>query len=300
MKNSIAGLITWYTTRRRPSRSRKTPSDNKLDYHDVSFASRSLENIQLKGWLIPASKPVGVVILCHGHGGSRKGMLRKAIMLNRYHFTTLLFDFRATGSSEGRFRSFGIGETYDVLGAVDFLKENPLTRSLPIVGIGQSLGGAALIRAAARELEIKAVVAEAVFARLETVLKRRVKFMVGPFVKPVMRSCYRLGEKKFGRDIYKLDPETDIAAISPRPVMLIQDNLDFVCPRSEVNRLFEAALEPKERWVVPRARHTRAFAVAPREYERRVTNFLSRSLCIKPTTEVSEPGQSDSTSEEAL
>ncbi len=281
MKYSIAGLITWYTTRRRPSRARKTPSGYKLDYHDVEFPSRSSENIHLKGWLIPASKPVGVIVLCHGHGGSRRGMLRKAIMLNKYHFTTLLFDFRASGASGGRFRSLGMGETDDVLGAVDFLKQNPQTNSLQIAGIGQSMGGAALIRAAARSSEIKAVVAEAVYARLEPVLKRRVKFMVGPFVNPVMRSCLRHGEKKFGRGILNIDPVDDIGLISPRPVLLIQDNLDFVCPRSEANRLYEAAQEPKERWVVPRARHTRAFSVAPREYERRVTGFLARSLCVE-------------------
>ena len=281
MKNSIARLLTWYTTRRRPSRQRRTPGSFNLDYHDVAFLSKSAERVLLSGWLIPASDPIGVVILCHGHGGSRRGMLRKAVMLNRYHFTALLFDFRASGSSGGRFRTLGLRETDDILGAVEFLKQEPHTRELSILGVGQSMGGAALIRAAARSNDIKAVIAEAVFARLDTVLRRRVKFVVGPFVKPVVNSCYRIGANKLGNEIYTMDPELDIASISPRPVMLIQDNLDFVCPRSDVNRLFEAAKEPKERWIVPRARHARAHSSAPREYERRVTNFLIRSLCMK-------------------
>ena len=40
--------------------------------------------------------------------------------------------------------------------------------------------------------------------------------------------------------------------------------------------LYAAAKGPKERWDVPYAPHTYAHMVAPREYERRVVDFLDR------------------------
>lgn len=229
---------------------------------------------------MPAEEPRGVVILCHGHGGSRRGTLKTAVMLNRYHFTTLLFDFRACGRSEGACRTLGLYETDDVLGAVRFVQGDATTRGLPIAAIGQSIGGAAAIRAAARCEAISAVVAEGTYACLEAVMRRRVRMCVGPFAGPVARSCYRLGTQKIGMELRDIAPERDIARISPRPILLIQDALDIVCPRSESNRLYAAACHPKDRWIVPRAPHSCAYRVAPMEYERRVTDFLISSLTL--------------------
>lgn len=278
MKYSLSELITWYSTRRRKARLRRSPETFGMGYQDVVFPSANLDAVQLSGWFVPAERPIAAVILCHGNGGSRRGTLRKAVMLNRYHFTTLLFDFRASGKSSGRLRTLGLRETDDVLGAVAFLQKHPQTQNLPILVIGQSMGAAAAIRAAARCEAIKAVVAEASYAHIETLVRRRVRLCAGPFASKVARNCYRLGEQKLGKDILSLAPIEDIGKISPRPVMIIQDNLDLVCPRKEQKLLFEAANEPKELWIVKRATHTTAFRVAPREYERRVVGFLLRAL----------------------
>ena len=278
MNLSLAQLITWYGTRRRRTTARRTPAAYGLPFEDVQFRTAHVDNLQLAGWIVPAVDPIGVVILCHGHGGSRRGTLKKAVMFNRYHFTSLLFDFRASGCSEGNCRTLGLNETDDVLGAVRFLQNAPSTKSLPIAVVGQSMGGAAAIRAAARCPDICAVVAEATYAQLDAIMRRRVRLCVGPFAPRVARTCFRLGSQKLGVNLSDIAPERDIARISPRPVLLIQDSLDIVCPRTESNRLYAAALQPKERWIVPHAPHSCAHRVAPKEYERRVVDFLIRSL----------------------
>ena len=289
MNLSVAQLITWYGTRRRNTVPRRTPADFGLRYRDVVFRTAHEDNLQLAGWIVPSADPRGVIILCHGHGGSRRGTLKTAVMLNRYHFTTLLFDFRACGRSEGNCRTLGLHETDDVLGAVRLLRSDSMTRGHPIAAIGQSMGGAAAIRAAARCNDIRAVVAEGTYAQLDAIMRRRVRLCVGPFAPAIARTCYRLGTQKLGMELCEVSPERDIARISPRPVLLIQDNLDIVCPRSESNRLYAAAGFPKERWIVPRAPHTCAFRVAPREYERRVSEFLIRALHC--TTEIDTPSE---------
>jgi pimeloyl-ACP methyl ester carboxylesterase len=291
MNISLAQLITWYGTRRRHTVSHRTPADYGLGYEDVTFCSAHEDRIRLSGWVVPAAEPRGVVILCHGHGGSRRGTLKKAVMLNRYHFTTLLFDFRASGCSEGTCRTLGLHETDDVLGAVQFLQSHPATARLQIAALGHSMGGAAIIRAAARCTEIRAVIAEATYARLETVMRRRVKLCAGPFASRVFTTCNRLGEQKLGASLSQVAPERDIAKISPRPVLLIQDSLDFVCPRADSNQLYAAALQPKELWIVPRAPHTCAHRVAPKEYERRVTDFLNRAFPDSHPLDTSSTGR---------
>ena len=54
-------------------------------------------------------------------------------------------------------------------------------------------------------------------------------------------------------------------------------------------RLFAAAAEPKELWIVGRAAHVDLYMVAKEEYERRVLSFLTSRLAspvlVKPTAD---------------
>ena len=67
-----------------------------------------------------------------------------------------------------------------------------------------------------------------------------------------------------------------IPRIAPRPVFLINaihNEVDHKAPE-----YFAAAGEPKQQWLVPKGGHAGGYAAMPREYERRVVDFLDRSL----------------------
>jgi hypothetical protein len=49
-------------------------------------------------------------------------------------------------------------------------------------------------------------------------------------------------------------------------------------------RLFAAAGEPKELWLVPKAKHNQAHCVARDEYQRRITAFFDQHLTAAPLT----------------
>ena len=204
-------------------------------------------------------------------------MLPKAAFLRRHGFTCLLFDFRATGRSGGEHVTLGYREAEDVLGAVAYIQGRAEIRDLPILAIGESMGGSAVIRAAAISDSIRAVVSEATYATLGDALRQRLK-VVGPLARRVSDHCHRIGADKYDVDIADVSPERDIAAMGSRPLFIIHDNLDILCTRSETDRLYAAAMEPKERWDVPYSPHTFAYMVAPREYERRVVDFLNRAV----------------------
>jgi fermentation-respiration switch protein FrsA (DUF1100 family) len=205
-------------------------------------------------------------------------MLKRAVLLVKHHFTTLLFDFRARGMSRGDRCTLGQLESWDVMGAANFLASREDTKSSPICLIGNSMGGAASICAAARDQRIRAVVAEGTFANLRTVVKKRAGFAVGPFASHVTRQCAELGISLANLDIDAVSPESAIRQISHRPVLLITDGLDMTCPRSESDALYNAALEPKQRWVASRAPHCMAYHVYPELYEKTVVEFLTRAV----------------------
>jgi fermentation-respiration switch protein FrsA (DUF1100 family) len=280
LNDSIANIFVGDGTRPRSSRHRRTPDALGVGYEDVTFPTAHSDGVRLSGWLIPPLTPApkGVLVLCHGHHSTRQSMLPKALCLRPHGFTTLLFDFRARGTSEGSACTLGLRETDDVLGAIEYLRGRPDTRSLPIGVLGESLGGASAILAAARSPEIGAVATEGTFASLEGVMVHRLKMCLGPFSATVADSCRRLGAEQFAIHVAAIAPEDAIAALSPRPFLLIQDALDLICPATQSDRLFAAAREPKTRWIVPGTPHTIAYWIARREYERRLSAFFLASL----------------------
>ncbi len=203
-------------------------------------------------------------------------MLAKAVALHAHHFTSLLFDFRARGLSAGQYCSLGWNETADVLGAVDFVASHPLTRTIPVFCLGESMGGAASILAAAKCHQIRAVVAEASYARLSNAVHQRLG-LIGPLRAGVAEECRKWSVSRFQFDFDSVAPADHIGSLAPRPFLQIVDGIDFTCSAGESRALFEAARTPKEQWIVSRAFHVGAFNAAPAEYERRVVQFLNRA-----------------------
>ncbi len=277
MDRVIASLMVWYGTHRRGTNRGRTPATYSLPFTEVIFPSASGPSTQIFGWVVPADRPKGLVLLCHGIDSAAHAMLPKAAMLRRHGYSSLLFDFRGTGRSTGDFVTLGYREAEDVLGAIAYLESAEELRNLPVFAIGESMGGSAVIRAAAESERISALVSESTYATLSDALRQRLK-VTGPFAPQIARHCERISAERYDIDIADVSPERDIARISGRPLLIIHDNLDVLCTRAETDRLFCAAHAPKERWDVPYAPHTFAFMVAPREYERRVVDFLDRAV----------------------
>lgn len=277
MDRVLANLMIWYGTHRRGTNLRRTPAKFGLNFEEVTFPSLSAKHTMLSGWLIPAENPKGVVMLCHGIDSAAQSMLPKAALLQRRGYSSLLFDFRGTGRSGGDYVTLGYREGEDVLGAVAFLESLPAVRHLPILAIGESMGGSAVIRAAAASSAIRAIVSESTYATLNDALRQRLK-VIGPFAQRVAERCHQIGAAKYDVDIADVSPERDIARMEPRPLLIIHDNLDVLCTRLETDRLFNAARSPKERWDVPYAPHTFAYMVSPGEYERRIVDFFDRAV----------------------
>jgi len=276
MVRLLANAMIWYGTHRRGTNMRRTPAKFRLAFREVSFPSANRDSAQICGWLIEArGEAKAVVLLCHGIDSSAQSMLAKAAMLSRNGFACLLFDFRGTGRSGGDIVTLGLREADDVLGAVEYVKGLEELRGLPLIGLGESMGGSAVIRAAAQCDAIRAVISESTYSTLTDALNNRLK-LTGPFAKQIAEHCHAISAEKYDVQIPDVSPVRDIAALSPRPLFFIHDNFDVLCPRSQSDRLYEAAKEPKERWDVPYAPFIFAHLVAPREYERRIVDFLSR------------------------
>src|SRR4051812_6684327 len=83
-------------------------------YRDVAF--RAADGLRIAGWYRP-SRNGAAVLLVHGGGGDREGVVRHARMLARHGYGVLLYDARGRGESEGAPNGYGWGWAKDVAGA---------------------------------------------------------------------------------------------------------------------------------------------------------------------------------------
>jgi fermentation-respiration switch protein FrsA (DUF1100 family) len=82
----------------------------------------------------------------------------------------------------------------------------------------------------------------------------------------------------FQTTVRNVAPESVIGTIAPVPVFIIAGEGDEMIPVENGRRLFRAAQEPKDLWVIPVGGHGGTIAAAGDEYGRRVGEFFDRHL----------------------
>lgn len=255
------------------------PSDFNAPYEAVTFKTQ--DGILLNGWVVKpehlrAKNPA--VIICHGVGANKSDFTELAVSLSRRGYIVLLFDFRAHGESEGRRTSLGYNEQKDIVAALDLLKARSEVDAGHIGIYGFSMGGSAAILAAAETRAFSAVVVDSAFTSLRDQARDAITGFYHlpsfPFL-PLTIMGYQL---YFQASVDRIAPVQVIAKIAPTPVLIIAGEGDALIPAENGRRLFSAAAEPKELWVIPHADHGGTLAAAGDAYEKRVGEFFDRYL----------------------
>lgn len=272
----LSGLTAWFLTH--PAQ----PDDmtTRLDY-DVGWVRLNVptrDGASLAAWYGPVIDPAGTVIVTHGIASTHRDMVGKSNMLRRLGFNTFVFDFRGHGLSDPGVVTLGAREVNDLLDAVDLVVGLPGVDLQRVAVIGDSMGGAAAIMAAARDPRIAAVVAESSYARLLETTDDSFQAFLGvpafPFAGPVQLMARMFS----GVDPGQVNPADDIGQISPRPVFIIHGQSDRYVPAEVGQELFEAAGEPRVIWQPPSVGHVGAFSQRLGEYAVRVNAFLRQAL----------------------
>ena len=252
--------------------------DFELPAEDLSFLSR--DGTRLSGWFIPAPgrDAAPAVVLSHGWARSRCELLPHANFLHHAGFAVLVFDYRHRGESDGSEITMGLREQDDLLGALDLLSTRPEVDTERIGAFGMSMGGAITMLVAARDRRIRAIACEAPFDTFDTLMVRGIRhygrlpsFPFSPVAKWVLELRLR------GR-LDAIAPADVVASLSPRPVFIIADEGDALIGADATERVFQAAVEPKQFWLIAGADHARGWQAGREEYERRLLAFFREAL----------------------
>ncbi|MCE7884479.1 MAG: alpha/beta fold hydrolase [Actinobacteria bacterium ATB1] len=121
------------------------------------FSAYTVDDVKISGLFHPPRPGDPVIVVCHGFTGTHDNEAITQLTRELVDpFGVAIFDFRGHGKSEGR-STLGDAEALDVEAVVTTVRE--LAPGSPVVGLGFSMGAAALVRAAALYHGLDAVIA---------------------------------------------------------------------------------------------------------------------------------------------
>jgi uncharacterized protein len=220
-----------------------------LKFEDAWF--EAADGTRLHGWYVPKEDARAAVLFCHGNAGNIAG---RAYILEILHkhvgVSTLMFDYRGYGRSEGKPSEAGV--LADARAARRWLAEREKIAESDVVLMGESIGGAVAVDLAARD-GARALVLESTFSNLPDVAAYHYPALP---VRWAMRT--------------RLDSEAKIGDYHG-PLLQSHGDADTVVPLEFGQRLFAAANQPKQFLLYPGHDHNDPM---PSGYYDRLRAFL--------------------------
>jgi len=226
---------------------------------------------RLRGWYVP-SRNRAAVVLTHGAGGDRAQVLPEARALVAAGFGALLFDWPGHGESEGEVHWNEI-ERMALGAALDWLSVRSDVDPKRLGVFGFSMGGYIVAQVAPTEPRVRAVA----LAGTPTDVAAQSAWQFGSYGF-LSRLPARWALERGGLGLNEPQPREAVAAISPRPVLIVAGTSDHTVPIAMGHELHAAAREPKELFVVEGADHGQYDALASEAYRARLTGFFRRLL----------------------
>ena len=231
-----------------------TPDQLGLAYQEVRFPTA--DGLELHGWFLPAKgDAAGTILHLHGNAENISTHVANVAWLPEQDFNVFLFDYRGYGASEGQPTLDGAQKDIDA--AMKTLLERSDVKKDRIVYYGQSLGGALAVYNVAHSPfrdHIRALVIENTFS--DYVEITREKLADHWITWPLQWLPSLTVDDRFS-------PLLAVKMISPIPLLIIQGDQDAIVPVHDARQLYDAALEPKQLWIVPGAGHIQAMRQDP-------------------------------------
>jgi fermentation-respiration switch protein FrsA (DUF1100 family) len=253
-----------------------TPWELGIPFEEVCFPAE--DGSTLRGWLLTRPESARVIVGLHGYRGRRTDLLGVAAALWRGGYQVLLFDYRGHGDSDGQRVTLGYAETRDFHAALAWLR-----RRLPgawIGVLGYSMGGAVALLGAAGAPDVRAVATDCAFCRQEELIRaewqRRLRLPSTPAVELAEQLLLRLHGFRY-RDV---DPLAVVGRLAPRPLLLIHSAADTIVPVGDAYRLYEAAGEGKELWIIDGVPHCCGYFADRAGYCARLLAFFDRAASL--------------------
>ncbi|MFN8586987.1 MAG: alpha/beta fold hydrolase [Candidatus Eisenbacteria bacterium] len=248
-----------------------------LDAHATRVRIAVAEGDSLDAWVLPGTRP-GVIVAFHGYARNHARVWRYAQFLRQDGWTIVAPDFRSSRAKDRKPTTLGAYEVEDADAVLRWVASQPRLASQPLGLFGESLGASAALVVAARDDDVRVVVADCPFANGRLAIEDGCVCEGHVPVVPFAALTRAIGRVVTGHDPAALDVEAAVRAYGDRPLFLVQAGVEdrFRIPQTRL--LENAAGANTEGWRVMDAGHNQAWVKHRTEYERRVRSFFREFL----------------------
>ena len=248
-------------------------SKNKEDIYIKSF-----DNLKLHGLLIKKNKPKGIFLEVHGYRSNPCRDLYPSCY-NYYNmgYSILLIDQRCSGKSEGKYLTFGINESKDIISWIKYLnKEFP---NIPIILAGISMGASTVclsVELLEDNMNVKAVLSDSAFISAYDEIKYCLEyyFKIPSFL---FIDMINIWSKILGK--YDIKARNVINSLNSRniPLLLIHgEDDDFVPTSNSIDIYNKYNGDIKELVLFPKAQHGMNYLVDSKKYIKSIEDIFKR------------------------
>jgi pimeloyl-ACP methyl ester carboxylesterase len=248
------------------------PQNNSLP--SQKFESITIQsNKTIKCWSIKNENAKGTVIIFHGYGGDKSGMLDKSDAFLKLGYNTFLVDFMGSGESEGNQTTLGAREAIEVKDCYEFLKSRNVKN---LICFGTSMGAVAILKAI-NDYHIKpaAIILECPFGSMYQTTCARFKTMSLPSF-PMASLLVFWGGIENGFWAFSHKP-TDYAKSVNCPTLLLYGEEDDKVSRKETDDILSNLTGRKELYTFPYTGHEDYLIKNYKAWMKDVSSFLSKS-----------------------
>lgn len=212
------------------------------------------------------------MILCHGHGSTREGSTKYALIYYRLGYSIIRYDHRGHGDNVRVKCTMGANESKDLLEIYNYVKETYHPESIAMHGA--SMGAATILIATQffTKDDVKFIVADCPYSSISNFggdfikLHHQPKWLCVPIFNFIMR--FNFGIKKNDMSPLFHVKHSDI------PVLFLHGAKDnFIYPYHS-DLLFEAKIGPKKQHIFPNGTHANSVFDDPEEYDETIVNYV--------------------------
>lgn len=232
----------------------RSPSDIGVTRFEEVELTPPDQPIKIRGWWFPADDARAAVVVVHGGGNNRSdpwgGVPELSRDLQQRGFDVLAIDLRNHGTSDSAVDgivTYGPLEANDVIGAVDYIATR--APKVPVAVIGFSMGGNAVIYAAARDHRIRAVVTVGTYAEGASVVPVAVSAATG-LPEIITRAVLWCAERFHGIPLSRARAIDVVPQLDSGSLLLIHNEADPIVPLGHTWFLSNAARDA-DMWVAP-------------------------------------------------
>ncbi|MCP4050966.1 MAG: alpha/beta hydrolase [bacterium] len=236
----------------------QTPQTLGLSYENIDI--KTSDNTIINAWFIPADKSDLTILYCHGNAGNISYHLDKIPLFNQLDITTLIFDYRGYGKSQGKTTEEG---TYiDAEAAWDYLINERNTDPDKLIIYGHSLGCAIASNLAVKK-QAKALILEAPFTSIKDIGAETYPFI------PAKMLCK-----------FNYDNENNLRSFNNN-LLILHSPEDEIIPFHHGKKLFKNASTPKT-FIELSGTHNEGAITSYPAYKNKLNVFLNN---LKQVTE---------------